>query len=183
MALVKKYLIAIVIIIICFFIFFQYKSINNCQTQEQRQQRLSEVENLKNGVTIIAETEIEGYIVSGYITDDMRYQGIAIFNPDSKGNYKFSSNVNRDYGSLVMASLTVQDMEKEASYNSIKNYDIFWANRENLEKAELTYTPEGGEREVITLDATNNKIIYYPCHYKSYNVEYKFYDKDGNVYE
>ena len=51
------------------------------------------------------------------------------------------------------------------------------------EKIELTYTPEGGESEVITLDATDNKIVCYPCDYKSYNVEYKFYDKDGNVYE
>ena len=154
-----------------------------CSTTAQREERLREIDRLKNGATIITETEIEGYIVSGYITDDMRYQGIAKFKPDGKGNYEFSSNVNRDYGDLVMASLTVQDMEKEASYNSVKNYDVFWANREDVEKIELTYTPEGGEREVVTLDATGNKIVYYPCDYKSYSVEYKFYDKDGNIFE
>ena len=177
----KKLLLPVILVLIA--VIFVLSSQNPCSTKEEREKRLGEVGRIKNGVIIITETEIDGYIVSGYITDDMHYQGIAIFKPDGKGNYNFSTNVNRDYGDLVMASLTVQDMEKEASYNSVKNYDVFWANRENLEKAELTYTPEGSESEVVTLDATDNKIVYYPCDYKSYSVEYKFYDKDGNVFE
>ena len=176
----KIFLPVILVVIAAIFVLLQK---NPCSTTSQREERLKEIDRLRDGVTIITEAEIDGYIVSGYITDDMHYQGLAIFKPDGKGNYNFSTNVNRDYGDLVMASLTVQDIEKEASYNSVKNYDVFWANRENLEKAELTYTPEGSKSEVVTLDATDNKIVCYPCDYKSYSVEYKFYDKDGNVYE
>ncbi len=177
----KKLLLPVILVLIA--VIFVLSRQNPCSTKEEREKRLGELDRLKSGVTIITETEIDGYIVSGYITDDMHYQGLAKFKPDGKDGYNFSTNVNRDYGDLVMASLTAQDMEKEASYNSVKNYDVFWANREDVEKIELTYTPEGGESEVITLDATDNKIVCYPCDYKSYNVEYKFYDKDGNVYE
>ena len=57
MTLSKKAILAAAVLIAAFIVVLQYKSVNNCQSTEERQERLEDIESLKSGVTIITETD------------------------------------------------------------------------------------------------------------------------------
>jgi hypothetical protein len=64
-----------------------------------------------------------------------------------------------------------------------KPYNLFWANKANLDYAEITYTLSGVVGKTVKLDAKDNIIIYTEAPAKDFSVEYCFVDKNGNRYE
>jgi hypothetical protein len=60
------------------------------------------------------------------------------------------------------------------------SYDLFWANKTNLDYAEITYTISNKSQKSLKLDASENKIIYNKSPSNNYSVEYVFVDAEGN---
>ena len=60
-------------------------------------------------------------------------------------------------------------------------YNLFWANKADLDYAQIVYSTSYGEQE-YRLDASNNKILYLQVPYKSYEAPAVFVAKDGDVY-
>ncbi|MFI3166652.1 MAG: hypothetical protein R3Y32_00895 [Bacillota bacterium] len=170
----KKYIIASAIILcsVVFFFVIMSQNKNDCDTLENRELRLREISNLGELTTISEEIIIDEYIVSGYTTKNNRY-GLAIFEPNGDGKYQFQSNTTRENDSLVLEIAIINGVD----------YNIFWANKPDLDYAEITYTVENKIDETIKIDAQDNQIIYIKSPDKDYNVEYIFVDKNGVRHE
>jgi len=166
----KKYIIPFITIVVIGLLISLYvnQSKLNGSTLESRELRLREISNLGEITTIDQEITIDGYIISGYNAKNNQH-GLAVFVPESKGKYKFQTNVNRQNGELIFLTATVNE----------KLYNLFWANKTDLDYAEITYTIDGKTGEVIKLDAKNNKIIYTEAPSSDFSVEYHFVDKNG----
>lgn len=145
---------------------------NDCSTVENRELRLQTISNLGNETTISQEVVIDDYIISGYTTRNNRY-GLAVFAADGDGTYRFQTNINRFDDELVFITATINH----------KHYNVFWANKADLDYAEVTYTIDGNIGETIKLDAKDNKIIYTDAPSNDFSVEYYFFDINGNRYE
>lgn len=141
-------------------------------TLESRELRLSELSKLDGDAHISYEVEIDGYIVSGYTSSNHKH-GLAIFEPQGDGKYKFQTNVTRENDELVFMTAIINQ----------KSYDLFWADKVDLDYAEITYTLSGVVGETVKLNAKDNSIIYTEAPAKDYSVEYCFVDKSGNRYE
>lgn len=111
-------------------------------------------------------------IVSGYNSSNNKH-GLAIFEPQGDGKYKFQMNVTRQNDELVFLGTTINQ----------KSYDLFWADKEDLDYEEITYTLSGLVQETLKLDAKDNAIIYMKPPAKDYSVEYCVVDKNGNRYD
>ena len=151
---------------------FVLQNTNGCATLQDRERRLREISNLGEAVNIEEELFIDGYVVSGYTAKNNRY-GLALFAPAANGSYGFQTNVNRERDRLVLLSTLIGH----------KHYDIFWANRANLDHAEITYTISGRTEETLILDAGDNQIIYTEAPARDYSVHYIFVDKNGTRHE
>lgn len=145
---------------------------NGCDTLANRERRLREISNLGEVTNIDQEILIGDSIISGYTTKNARY-GIAVFAPIGDGKYKFQSNTNRENDTLLMETTVIDGID----------YNIFWANKPNLDYAEIIYTVDGKTNETIVVDAQDNKMIYTKAPSKNYNVQYIFVDQDGIRYE
>lgn len=64
-----------------------------------------------------------------------------------------------------------------------KQYNLFWANKADLDYAEITYMIDGKAGETIEMDAQNNQIIYTEAPSNDFSVEYYFVDINGNQYK
>lgn len=148
-----------------------YSNYVNCSTLEGRELRLREISNLGDSTTISQEIMIDGCIISGYTTNN-RY-GLAIFAPDGNETYKFQTNDNRQNDDLLFTVVSINH----------KLYNVFWANKADLDYAEIIYTTDENIEETITLDAKDNKIIYTDAPSNSFSVEFYFFDMNGNRYE
>lgn len=160
------------ILIVFIISFFAIRSHPDSSTLKSREQRLSELSKLDGDAHISCEIEIDGYIVSGYNSSNNKH-GLAIFEPQGDGKYKFQMNVTRQNDELVFLGTTINQ----------KSYDLFWADKENLDYAEITYTLSGLVQETLKLDAKDNAIIYMKPPAKDYSVEYCVVDKNGNRYD
>ena len=141
-------------------------------TLDSREKRISKLGQLKGNPHIDLETNLEGYIISGYTSSNSQY-GLAIFTPHSKGKYTFQTNYNSTNNEIISGNLSVNG----------NNYDLFWANKADLDYAEITYRVQGNSPEIVKLDASNNKILCSEAPYKDYSVEVVFFDIHGNRYE
>lgn len=145
---------------------------NNCDTLENRARRLREISNLGEVTNIDQEIYIDDYIISGYTTKNNRH-GLAVFAPIGDGKYTFQTNVNRQNNELIFTTVTINQTL----------YDIFWANKANLDYSEITYAVDGKSCETIAVNAQDNQIVYTKAPAKDYSVEYIFVDKNGTRYE
>ena len=172
----KKYIIPSVIIlcIVVFFFVFMSQNKNDCDTLEAREKRISEVSSLEEGANIDHEKFIndDEYIISGYNTNGNRH-GLAIFGQRDDGTYQFESTVSGTNNEILSTTRTI----------GTENFNFFWANKANLDYAEITYTVDGIAEEIITINAQNNEIIYTKAPAKDYSVECVFIDNDGTRYE
>lgn len=169
----KKYIIPLIAIIVIGVVIsiFVIQDMKGCDTLENRERRLREISNLGEVTNIDQEISIGDYIISGYTTNNRH--GLAIFAPTGDGKYKFQENVNRENDELVLITTIINQTP----------YNIFWANKENLDYAEITYTVDGKIGETITVDAQDNQIVYTESPAKDYDVEYFYVDKNGTRYE
>ncbi|MEA4816082.1 MAG: hypothetical protein VB120_04395 [Lachnospiraceae bacterium] len=171
----KKHVIPCVvgaILIILSISFFAMRSRSDGSTLESRELRLSELSKLDGDAHISCEIEIDGYIVSGYSNSNDKY-GLAIFEPQKDGKYQYQTNTTRENDELVFMTTTINQ----------KSYNLFWANKADLDYAEITYTLSGIAGETVKLDAKDNVIIYTEAPAKDFSVEYCFVDKNGDRFE
>ncbi len=171
----KKYLIPCVVsalFVVLLASFFVMRLRPDGSTLESREQQLSELSQLDGDVCISCETKIDGYIVSGYSSSNNKY-GLAIFEPQGNGKYKFQTSITRENDELIFMNTIIKQ----------KSYNLFWANKADLDYAEITYIPSGMVGETVKLDAKDNVIIYTEAPAKDFSVKYCFVDKNGNRYE
>ncbi len=171
----KKYIIPTVvgtIFIVLLASFFLMRIRPDGSTLKSRELQLSELSKLDGDVYISNEIEIDGYIVSGYSSSINKY-GLAIYEPQGYGKYKFQTSITRENDELIFMNTIIKQ----------KSYNLFWANKADLDYAEITYTPSGMVGETVKLDAKNNVIIYTEAPVKDFSVKYCFVDKNGNRYE
>lgn len=165
-------LITIVIIGILISCFVNQIKLNG-STLKSRELRLRKISKLGETTTIEQEISIDGYIISGYTTNNNQH-GLAVFTPTGNGKHEFQQNINKHNDELIFLDY----------YINSKFYTIVWANKADLDYAEITYTVEDKTGETIKLDAQNDKIIYTQAPSSNhYSLEYRFIDKNGKIYE
>lgn len=171
----KKYIIPIAVssvFIVLLLAFFTMQSNPNGSTVESREMILNKLNNIDGNAHIGSEIKIDDYIVSGYISSNNKH-GLAIFEPQGNGKYRFQTNFLREKDELVYGNIIINQ----------KFYDLFWANKADLDYAEISYIVSNKPEENLKLDATDNKIIYMEAPSNDYAVEYVFVDTNGNRYE
>lgn len=170
----KKYIIPFSIVIISGLLitFFINQNKINCSTIESRELRLREISNLGKMTTIDQEITIDGYIINGYNAKNNQY-GLAVFEPVGNGKYNFQTNANKQNNELLFLTTNI----------NTRQYNLFWANKVDLDYAEVTYTVDGEIGETIKIDAQNNQIIYTEAPSNDFSVEYYFVDINGNRYK
>lgn len=144
----------------------------DCADIENRTLRLREVTDLGESTLIATEITIDGYLISGYSSENGKY-GLAIFEPKEDETYEFSGNYSVESDQVLFGNTTING----------KQYDLFWANQADLEYAEITYSNSGEPAEPLKLDATGNQIVYNEAPSNDYSVAYAFVDMNGNRYE
>lgn len=121
------------------------------------------------GARIVSEEQIDNLIVSG-ITTDSGECGLAVF--ETKGNEKY------ELQAVYLKS--GGDVIEGKAKSSVAAYDLFWLNRLDFERAELTYK-SGGETEVAVLDV-DGQIAWHKAPAESYTLTAVFYDADGGAH-
>lgn len=139
------------------------------KTLESRQNQLC-----RNGrdIHISQEIDIDGYIISA-INESSRTHGLAVFEPVGNGKYRLQSSTQRNSNMVVIADV----------YINSEWYNLFWADRPNLDYAQIEYSHNGKTLEALTFDASDNKILFCKTPYTNYTLSAVFYDTDGNAYE
>ena len=157
---------AVLLVGICFLAFHNK---TDCSSVELREEYLRQLGTLQN-VSIGTEIMIDDNIISGYTSANGSY-GIAIFEPSHGDNYKFRINYNSTENEILTASLLINNVP----------YDLFWANKADLDVAQITYYTTEGSQE-YELDASNNKILYLQSPEKNYTVSAVFVTVEGEYY-
>ena len=150
--------------------FFYWDKLHNGATAESRERVLQET---KNGLTITAETEVNGYIVSSIYDTKHQQHGLAVFKPEGNGKYSLQTRTLRSPDEIVNCLM----MTDETTYH------LFYCDEANLDYAEITYTPAGKQPETFTLDVPESHIISFEVPEKDYSLNVVFYDTEGNKYE
>lgn len=171
----KKYIKLITVGFVSFILLIVYfftQSNPDGSSIESRELILNKLSKVNDNAHISYELKIDDYIVSGYICSNNKH-GLAIFKPQGNGKYKFQTNYLREKDELIHGNVIINE----------KFYDLYWANKSDLDYAEITYIFSNKSNETMTLDATDNKIIYKEAPSNNYAVEYVFVDTNGNRYE
>jgi len=122
--------------------------------------------------TIAKETEINGYIIScAYSTNGKAT--IAVFEPASKGSYRFSTSTNRDYAEIIIGGTLING----------EWYDLIWFNGAQTTFAEISHTVNGVKQAPLKYDTTSMDIICIKNIEKDYSIGVCYYDSEGNKYE
>ena len=165
-----KLIISAAVIIVCGLIcFFLVSNREDCSTMELREKYLRRLDYFGD-VGIGSEIMIDEYIISGYTASNGIY-GVATFKPVHGKNYKFQNNFNCGANEVLITSTLINGV----------HYDLIWANKADLDYAQITYSTSEGEQE-YRFDASDNKILYMQVPYKDYEVSAVFVTKDGDVY-
>lgn len=169
----KKYIILIAVgfVFIILLIFFFTQSNPDGSSVESRELMLSKSK-INDNAHISYEIKIDNYIVSGYISSNNKH-GLAMFEPKGNGKYKFPFSYLIDKDALIHCNVIINH----------KSYDLFWANKADLDYAEITYIFPNKSEETLKLDAKGNKIIYKEAPSNNYAIQYVFVDTNGNRYE
>ena len=133
---------------------------------------LNKLSKINDNAHISYDIKIDNYIVSGYISSNNKH-GLAIFELQGNGKYKFQSNYLREKDALIHWNVIINR----------KSYDLFWANKADLDYAEITYIFSDKSEETLKLDAAGNRIIYKEVPSNNYAIQYVFVDTNGNRYE
>lgn len=170
----KKILILGLIIVVCissFVVYFACSS-NAGDTVESREVLLDKAIAPGENWNIVKETEIEGFIISAAYSTDNKAT-LAVFEPEAKGKYKFSTSVNRQSDEIIIGGAVING----------DWYDLVWFNGAQTEYAEIVYTINGKENKTQKFDTTDMDIIYNKNPEKEYEMSVCYYDSEGNKYE
>ena len=141
-------------------------------TMESRQEILSEQVKNKSTIEIVHERHLDAHIISAYTRSNGQH-GLAVFESRGKGKYRLKTGVNRLQGELVIGHIILDEIP----------YNLFWADEENLDYAQITYTVGGKAGDPIRLDASGDPILLHEAPLEDYIVETVFFDRQGNRYE
>ncbi len=142
------------------------------RTTESREEQLAN--KMKGTVWKIAvEQEIENFMVCGIYSGSNEKAGIAIFEEQKNGNYKFVSRKIQNNSDVIITGF---------SYKGEKWYDIAWFNGAATKYAEMTYTI-GDKVLPYKFETDKSALIYNSTDAKEYTLDVAYYDNDGNKYE
>ncbi len=119
---------------------------------------------------IVNETEVEGYLVSAYTSNDKN--GLAVFASDKNDGYEFER----------ATTVNTNDVIVTHDFWDTTHYDLIWFNGAQTEYAEVIYTINGQQQEAIRFDTRDMGIIVNPSPAKDYSIDVIYYDADGNTY-
>ncbi|MDF2542424.1 MAG: hypothetical protein K0S47_2142 [Herbinix sp.] len=123
-------------------------------------------------VSIFVQQDVDDYRFVGYVSD--RDQGFAVFKQNKNGDYTFEYVKKED----KMISRV-----KDIFYDYYASYWVVVSHNENLKTIEsrIKYNTDSID-EIIKLEVTDNpSISISKLPEKDYEVEYCFYDKEGNL--
>lgn len=170
----KKILIFGLIIAICIgsvFVYYAY-SVTAGDTIESREFLLDKAIATGEDWIIVKEAKIEGFIISAAYSTDNK-STLAVFEPEAKGKYKFSTSVNRQSDEIIIGGAIING----------DWYDLVWFNGAQTEYAEIVYTINGKENKPLKFDTADMNIIYNKNPEKEYELSVCYYDSEGNKYE
>lgn len=147
-------------------------SITAGDTIESREALLDQAITTGEDWIIAKETEIDGYIISAAYSTDNKAT-LAVFEPEAKGKYKFSTSVNRQSDEIIIGGAIING----------DWYDLVWFNGAQTEYAEIVYTINGKENKPLKFDTADMNIIYNKNPEKEYELSVCYYDSEGNKYE
>lgn len=165
----KKAIITALVAVVCVVIvgFIIHSSAPTCTTLEEREDRLNEI---KSGLVIAKETEVDGHIISAAYSHNTIC--LAIFRPEGKG-YEFMTSAYRDTDDIIILSAPINGV----------HYDFCWFNGTNIQNAQVTYTDESGKKSPFIYDVEDNQIVCSKSPDGDYTIEVFYTDIDGNRYE
>ena len=160
---------AVLLIILCLGA-YRYYSRPDGITVESREEMLR---GTPKGIewNIARERELNGYILSGIYGGNKA--GIAVFEPTGSGKYRLVSREWRNADQIITSGF----------FDGGERYDVIWFNGAPTSRAEMRYTIDGAEAEPLVFDTSSGEIICEKAPAKDYELNVKYYDSDGNVYE
>ena len=149
-----------------------FSSASQADTAERREQILREAISTGSDWTIVKETELDGYLISGaYSTDNQ--SALAIFEPVGNGNYKLMTATNQNREEILIDRARIRD----------KWYDFIWFDGAETEYAEITYTIGESESDTRRYDTRDMEILCCESPETEYTLQVVYYDRDGNPYQ
>ena len=100
--------------------------------------------------------------------------GIAVFEKQENGRYKWQGCSYMQRGSdYPLWDSVITDGEV---------YNLFMLNRDEAATMKVVYTEHGsGEQKTYQFDVTETDLVYTPSVFNSCQVDYNYYDADGNA--
>lgn len=140
-----------------------------CATVEAREARLEEVLTSGSGWNLVAEQELEGYLIGGAVDASGR-PVLAVFAPEGRG-YQLQQAYGEGAG-------VVQDIVR---INETW-YDLAWFGGAATEYAEITYTVDGETLGPYRYDTADMPVLCRPAPSNHYQISVTYYDDQGNPY-
>lgn len=169
----KSFLIVVAIVLIAIVGIgtVQYFGEPDGSTLESREELLR---GMPKGVVwkIAIEKNMNDHIISG-IYSKGNLSGIAVFEPVGSDKYKLQTRVIREQDEIIITG----------SFIGGKWYDLVWFNGAQTDYAEIIYTIDGHEQELIKHDAKGMDVFVNPAPEKDYSINVVYYDNMGNKYE
>ena len=119
---------------------------------------------------IVNETEVGGYLVSAYASNDK--SGLAVFAANKNGGYEFEHATTANTNDIIVTN----------DFWNATHYDLIWFNGAQTEYAEVIYTIDGKQQDALRFDTTDMDIIVNPSPAKEYSLQVIYYDAEGNTY-
>lgn len=143
------------------------------RTKESREEILNNLD-VHEGMVweICTEIPLDETIVCSIYSKD-KY-GIAVFKEQENGKYKWQgcSYISRQSNYPLWDNVLDNDT----------SYHLFLLNREDAVTLEVIYTQTGtNERKVSRFDVSNTDLVYDPFVFSSCQIEYNYYDAEGNL--
>ena len=167
----NKKVAVIVATILCFLGigFYQVSQRADGSTVESREEILRSLP-IGTRLKIAKEQNMDQYLLSCVYSESQT--GIAIFEQNGRGHYKLVSMECRDVDDIIISGCFIQNQW----------YDLIWFNGASTDYAEVIYDVDGVRDNPIIFDTSEMNIICSKAPAKSYSLEVKYYDNDGNVY-
>lgn len=160
---------ALILLAACLLI-YHAASRNDAATVEDRERRLQEA--MPDGSwTIVHETEVEGYLLSG-ARGGRGQSALAVFEPIGGGRYQLREAVSHGAG-VITNNVRIQDTW----------YDVIWFGGAVTEYAEVSYVVGRESQGPYRYDTSEMEVICRPAPANEYSISAAYYDGEGTQYQ
>ena len=139
-------------------------------TRESREAILSANGGIRDW-TILNEIEVENYLICAIASEDQRE--IAVFEPLKDGNYGYVTSTKDTKGDVVSFPVLLNEVRYLLTYADIQNPD----------RAEITFTVDGITNEPVILDAKSAGVLVTELPPGDFEYTVLYFDTDGNQYK